>query len=1580
MDIKKIYKEFADIDIGDLSNNQKDTIYNELSSAVPSDLESIDDHRMFIEVLKKLRLSNIRDMERVGEKFLDTIKSLLSVGEDGVYSNGHRFIYELIQNVDDCDYENIEDCKLEIQFKYNAEPGEIILTYNEMGFKPENVFAITGIAEKSKNLTSDKVEIGEKGIGFKSVFGIADKVHIESGKFSFELGRESFTVPVPKYDDFSPVVGTKMTLKMPAMNVREVYRKLISKYKEKDDVLNQNPILFLNKLTHLRLFVDKNNKYIDFDVQRKIPNKVGKIEFEDNVIVSVEMKDYINGQDKFYNNKIECVRYTLPIVYGEKECLSRYGNEVSFKEKRHKLIALFPISINGMKNMKELRDFKGVMYSFLPTQIHLSIPMAIHIPFKLDSSREFVDPQKENQWFKYTCSSVSVFLKNVFLHFATIMKQSIIAYIPEKNKCFFESTNEKINCLQKDIFKGEIICSEKVFYTTDGTFENGENIVSFAVNEKITNQEKVYKLLKIEDKLFVPSYPFNMSRFGVELIINVPDSLFKVGMQDDTHFSEIIKELDHLMGIKEISYKSIVKNCCPLILTKNHLEIISRNKKLYNGFYDYSKECINQRCTPGIVFQSSISKVETDFSKKICESVQSANIDKNFKDFLNSVSYTFYEMNNCSDDFVLVGEKGILLSQNAKMGSFGKLISEYDKNGVFAATLKIRQASEDLNNADKSLSNEEYLSLLISVRNCLKDAFGNEVYGNYIDLINKAGTDKNRFLNELLQNADDCEYSMTTEPSFSLTISKNIITVKYNEDGFKKENVRAITAIGESTKKVLLEGKYQSIGEKGVGFKSVFGVAKSVEIHSNGFDFMLKDDTPTIPDKCSKLEKEDEFGTTLIFQMKEDVRSILKIERLMELCNCLRKLKNININGNKISIQDTENERVMIINGKKLKFEKYCHEFKITDEDAKEERSNKQRIFSDNQVINYYIPKGKENDSYPLYVGLPTSVKSNIPLIIDAPFELNTSRDNVLYHKWNAYVLTNLYSGILEIMKSQKEKLRINVFKYVKYDIYNQSYNNIIFSDNNLNNFDFNDFGLKDFDWVSELSSIDILPILNDDEEFINTEDYDCVIVPDIIAEISEQYDITDIYDQKIIDTYKKSKYNGLLELLGCEISEINEEIECIANCVSDLIINNSFRNNLYSYLIKIDTQLRIEKENLYDEIKELEIFPIRTKKGVEFVPFSDEIYIHDTKKSEGDILILDTNILKYEDAMRILGNNVIINKLSQEIFDAKYRNQVIDYILYSDNSNEIIANFLLNEYKTNYNNICKIKNELRGILSDIPLEVESGEFKRENKFISNDDYVFQGKLIKEIVVSKDFYDLAEFLGCERLTDIHYDDIDIDIESVSDEDIEEFLNCFSYGYEIIRELIDDEIITDEQVKKYNLEGFIDVDSYGDNEEFPGKAVVDIWRLHNQLLKDFNNNKNPYVEKTKTVFVPQHSVENEKEEYLNSMYGSEYNHKKCFCQICEKSFSTRYIERNDIRKKPKYGMKQMYLSLCLICSKDYILLRNNDHVYKEFIQNIKEAEIGEEETVYVSIGDIEVRFTGVHLAEIQRLLLFEESEI
>ncbi|RYP09924.1 hypothetical protein DL764_000966 [Monosporascus ibericus] len=97
-----------------------------------------------------------------------------------------------------------------------------------------------------------------------------------------------------------------------------------------------------------------------------------------------------------------------------------------------------------------------------------------------------------------------------------------------------------------------------------------------------------------------------------------------------------------------------------------------------------------------------------------------------------------------------------------------------------------------------------------------------------------------RFIFELLQNADDNSYLRARGagdvPFVSFRICRDRIVVECNEDGFTEVNLRAICNIGKSSK----TGAQGYIGEKGIGFKSVFKVAWKVHIQSGDYSFCFK--------------------------------------------------------------------------------------------------------------------------------------------------------------------------------------------------------------------------------------------------------------------------------------------------------------------------------------------------------------------------------------------------------------------------------------------------------------------------------------------------------------------------------------------------------------------------------------------------------------------------------------------------------------------------------------------------------------------------------------------------------------------
>ncbi|KAL2419264.1 hypothetical protein ABEF95_003141 [Exophiala dermatitidis] len=91
------------------------------------------------------------------------------------------------------------------------------------------------------------------------------------------------------------------------------------------------------------------------------------------------------------------------------------------------------------------------------------------------------------------------------------------------------------------------------------------------------------------------------------------------------------------------------------------------------------------------------------------------------------------------------------------------------------------------------------------------------------------------FLLELIQNADDNEYHVA-EPEITLTYKDRRLRIDCNERGFSPQNVEAICRVGSSTK-AGQDRASSYVGEKGIGFKSVFKAADIVWISSNSYTF-----------------------------------------------------------------------------------------------------------------------------------------------------------------------------------------------------------------------------------------------------------------------------------------------------------------------------------------------------------------------------------------------------------------------------------------------------------------------------------------------------------------------------------------------------------------------------------------------------------------------------------------------------------------------------------------------------------------------------------------------------------------------
>lgn len=166
---------------------------------------------------------------------------------------------------------------------------------------------------------------------------------------------------------------------------------------------------------------------------------------------------------------------------------------------------------------------------------------------------------------------------------------------------------------------------------------------------------------------------------------------------------------------------------------------------------------------------------------------------------------------------------------------------------------------------------------------------------------------ESHFLLELVQNADDNHYAPGDEPALTFRLNPQELAVSNNEIGFSPANVRALCSAGESSKK----NKVGYIGEKGIGFKSVFKVTDTPEIHSNGYHFRFDLTDPedplgyVVPHWIDARADDGEGVTTVVLPARagNDFLPELLSDINATLLLFLEKLRLLTVHTNNVSVR-----------------------------------------------------------------------------------------------------------------------------------------------------------------------------------------------------------------------------------------------------------------------------------------------------------------------------------------------------------------------------------------------------------------------------------------------------------------------------------------------------------------------------------------------------------------------------------------------------------------------------------------------------------------------------------------------------
>ncbi|KAF5513004.1 hypothetical protein CGCA056_v012212 [Colletotrichum aenigma] len=189
---------------------------------------------------------------------IDQFDGSLTVLSEQLYNKDTHFILELIQNADDNAYGASTIPSFGMRLDKNDGDCTFQTGCNEVGFTVDQIDALCRIASSTKKNEKDVRTgyIGEKGIGFKAVFKVADVLYIKSGFYSFKLDKRNGMVgtllpltadfPASKYHEHDRS-ATRMTLLLKGIEQYDKISKELTKIKPEI-------LLFLRRLRSISIY------------------------------------------------------------------------------------------------------------------------------------------------------------------------------------------------------------------------------------------------------------------------------------------------------------------------------------------------------------------------------------------------------------------------------------------------------------------------------------------------------------------------------------------------------------------------------------------------------------------------------------------------------------------------------------------------------------------------------------------------------------------------------------------------------------------------------------------------------------------------------------------------------------------------------------------------------------------------------------------------------------------------------------------------------------------------------------------------------------------------------------------------------------------------------------------------------------------------------------------------------------------------------------------------------------------------------------------------------------------------------
>lgn len=334
------------------------------------------------------------------------------------HDDPYRFLYEILQNADDCEYEEkTKEFSIDL-----TDARKVVIHYNEKGMNYLDVNSLTDIGNSSKTNQKQKRQIGEKGVGFKTIFKKFQTVKILSGGYPFKLTSTS-TRPETldlEDEDLQKVMdnyredGTTLILETEGIlkdedtldeNRHEFTRKLFQDIKAKyglhtEKIVGQQafcecPVMFTNRLNKITIKgLGEDGTEEEYVIERKDE----KNKCLDPFIYGTRTITYYykNEGDKEWKklDDISCNYLTKEVQFSYNAYIERYPDSFDSEKDYNNAInnnqfLTYPLTIIApcIEHLEKYNIEKGMLYSYLPTHTQVLAPFSLDLPLKLAVNR-----------------------------------------------------------------------------------------------------------------------------------------------------------------------------------------------------------------------------------------------------------------------------------------------------------------------------------------------------------------------------------------------------------------------------------------------------------------------------------------------------------------------------------------------------------------------------------------------------------------------------------------------------------------------------------------------------------------------------------------------------------------------------------------------------------------------------------------------------------------------------------------------------------------------------------------------------------------------------------------------------------------------------------------------------------------------------------------------------------------------------------------------------------------------------------------------------------------------------------------